>query len=498
MAAGLDFQFSFRASRAAKRRGGGDVFRILLLGDFSGKAGRQRPLPERAPVRVDADNFEAVFRALAPRLELTLPDGGVTALAFSRLEDFHADALYQRLPQCAQALALRPRLLNPATFAAAAAELQGADGRPGGESEQATLDRLLGSAQPQAAPVANAAARPGGVLDMLLKQAVGTGAVAAPSPQRDTYLAALDAASADSLRQVLHHPEFQALEAAWLGLRGLVSTFGGDEEIRLELWDVSDAELDADLLSSAGDQSASATWNRLVEGGPGAPGGEAWSVLVFLGDFGPAAEELKRLAFLGSVAAGVGAPFLAGAAPALLGLPSLAGRGDPRDWPGLSGDALGRWQALRRSSLGQWIGLALPRVLLRLPYGKRGEPCESFPFEEMGNGFRHESCLWGSAAPALAQLLAQSFLDSGADMEPGEVLDLEDLPAFVHEVDGEKQLLPCAELLLGERAGEDLLARGFMPILSYRDRNAARLMRFQSIAEPIAPLAGLALASDGD
>jgi predicted component of type VI protein secretion system len=81
------------------------------------------------------------------------------------------------------------------------------------------------------------------------------------------------------------------------------------------------------------------------------------------------------------------------------------------------------------------------------------------------------------------------YLESGEEMEPGEVTDLEDLPAYVYEADGERRLLPCAEALLGERAADALLSRGLMPILSFRDRNAAKLVRFQSIADPVAPLA---------
>jgi type VI secretion system protein ImpC len=45
-------------------------------------------------------------------------------------------------------------------------------------------------------------------------------------------------------------------------------------------------------------------------------------------------------------------------------------------------------------------------------------------------------------------------------------------------------------VLLSERAGTVILESGLMPFLSYKDRNAARLMRFQSIASPSAGLPG--------
>src|SRR5207247_150251 len=41
------------------------------------------------------------------------------------------------------------------------------------------------------------------------------------------------------------------------------------------------------------------------------------------------------------------------------------------------------WQELRRSAEAPWIGLALPRFLVRLPYGTSTSPVESLEFEEM-------------------------------------------------------------------------------------------------------------------
>ena len=60
----------------------------------------------------------------------------------------------------------------------------------------------------------------------------------------------------------------------------------------------------------------------------------------------------------------------------------------------------------------------------------------------------------------------------------------------VHEQDGEKRLQPCAEVALSDRAGEALVNAGLVPLLSYKNRNAVRLMRFQSIATPAQALRG--------
>jgi type VI secretion system protein ImpC len=132
----------------------------------------------------------------------------------------------------------------------------------------------------------------------------------------------------------------------------------------------------------------------------------------------------------------------------------------------------------------------MPRILLRLPYGDDTDPIEAFDFEELNPGRPHESFLWCNPAFGCALLLGQSFMESRWDMAAGEHLEIADLPAFSFEQDGEKQLQACGEVYLSQRAGESILEEGIMPFLSYANRNAVRLMRFQSIAEPAQGLAG--------
>jgi type VI secretion system protein ImpC len=70
------------------------------------------------------------------------------------------------------------------------------------------------------------------------------------------------------------------------------------------------------------------------------------------------------------------------------------------------------------------------------------------------------------------------------------VRDIEGLPVHVYQEDGEPKLKPCAEVLLTERAAEVILDKGPMPLVSFAGSDRVRLLRFQSIASPPAPLAG--------
>ena len=103
---------------------------------------------------------------------------------------------------------------------------------------------------------------------------------------------------------------------------------------------------------------------------------------------------------------------------------------------------------------------------------------------------RHEEYLWANPAFACALLLAEAFTRAGWDMRAGEVKEIEGLPFHVHDVGGATSIKPCAEVLLTERAAAEVLERGVMPLLSFKDGDHVRLARFQSLAYPAAPLAG--------
>ncbi|HAS50392.1 MAG TPA: hypothetical protein DCS21_01020 [Gammaproteobacteria bacterium] len=213
---------------------------------------------------------------------------------------------------------------------------------------------------------------------------------------------------------------------------------------------------------------------------------------MLIGDyrFNTEPENVALLAALGTLAAHAGGPFLTEAAPELLGAASTAALVDPGTWTPLPTERAENWQALRQCAIAPWLGLALPRVLLRLPYGRKTDPVEHIEFEEMPLGRDPDAYLWGNPAFVCARLIAATFAEKGWALSPGNVLELDDLPAYVYEDAGERVMQPATEALLSERAMQAVLSQGVMPLLGHRQRNAIRLARFQSLAEPAAALAG--------
>lgn len=482
----LEFEVGFRSHEAQPTRRSEGPLRILVLGDFGAGADRS-PLEQRAPLSVDVDEVDRAVRLCAPRLEISFPDGGpAELLALSELADLHPDRLCQRLEP------LEALLQTRAQMARAMPRSQAPPPPGAGDAAQEevgqTLDRLLGKPTGSAAEATRSAAAHGAALQKFLRRAVEPHVVPARAREQEGLVAAVDQALAEQLRAVLHQPEFQALEASWRGLDWLVRGLELDEDLTLHMLDVTKPELAADVAAAADDLERSVLHRILVQPGRVA-GGAPWALWVGLYGFGAGADDAKLLGGLGALGARAGAPFLAGADPTLLGLEAAADTA-ASEWRKSEPARDAVWGSLCKSAAARWVGLAFPRLLLRQPYGKRSDPIETFGFEELVSAEDPERFLWGNPALACAWLLGASFQQRGWGMQPGDVLQIDDLPTYSYTRRGESRLQPCTEALLSEDAAAAILARGVMPLCSFANRNAARLARFQSVADGPAPLAG--------
>jgi type VI secretion system protein ImpC len=491
-------------------------FRVLIMGDFSGRTNRglvTESLANRKPILVDRDNFDEVLGRLG--VEIHLPMGKKAPplkLRFRELEDFHPDQLFERVELLEALRDARRKLADPRTFAAAAEALGGRAGaklppegkeptpkepspgpRPSapetaGLTSGSLFDQILEGKegqQPDTRPAADTSE-----WGAFLREIVRPHVVPRDDPRQAEMVASLDAAAAGLMRAILHHPDFQALEAAWRAARFLVSRVETDTQLKLYLVDISKAELAADL-AAAEDLRSTGMYRLLVEETVETPGGEPWAVLAGNYTFGPTREDAELLGRLAKIARAAGAPFIAQASDRSLGCESLAKTPDPREWKEKT-DSAGTqaWRALRTLSEASYLGLALPRFLLRLPYGAETDSTERFSFEEMAASPEPNHYLWGNPAFAFVYLIAQAFSQDGWDLRPGAVQEIESLPLHVYKEEGESRVTPCAEVLLTERAAEMILDKGFMPLLSLRNRDVIRLARFQSLIDPPSSLAG--------
>jgi type VI secretion system protein ImpC len=497
------------ATAATARPEGGGPFQMALLGDFSGRSSRGLrdagpQLAGRRPLLVDRDNFDEVLAKLGVAVRLQGAGGaGAVDIRFRELDDFHPDRLYRHLEMFQSLRQTRDRLHNPATFAAAAAEVhswsQGRSAEAGRPPEapppelaalapEQLLDQIIGG--PLDRPAPTAAPQESTDWNAFLRSVAAPYSIPRPDPKQPELVAQVDAATGALMRAVLHHPIFQALEALWRSVHFLVRRLDTDHGLKLCLLDVSRAELESDL-AAAEDLGATGLYRLLVEQTVGTPGAAPWAVLVGHYSFAATTADVGLLGRLTQIAQRAGAPFLGAATPSFVGCPSLARTPDPDDWTtALEPETREAWEALRRLPAATCLGLVLPRFLLRLPYGKDTDPAESFPFEELPPGASHEDYLWGNPAMAAAYLFGAAFNHAGWQLRPGMVQDIDGLPVHVYQNDGESESKPCAEVLLTHRAADAILDRGIMPLLSVRGTDQVRLAAFRSIAEPARPLAG--------
>ena len=489
-------------------------FRIAILGDFSGRANRGLlesgdALASRPFRLIDRDNFDSVLAKLAPRLELAPAgeDGFRVSLRFAGLDDFHPDRLFERVEIFRKLREMLQKLNDPATFEKTASEL-GLEIKPPTEGKvvrvesdfvgaSADLQRAVSGSLLKEMIEATEDRRSEGHTSKrtddwaaLLKEIVGPHVVAKPDPLQAKLVALIDNATSAQMAALLHAPDFQALEAAWRAVFFLVRRIETDSQLKLFLFDISKQELAADLRAGA-DLSSTGIYQLLVQQTVGTPGAEPWSVIAGNFTFGPTREDVELLARIAKVAASAEAPFLAGASPRFLGCDSAVDLPEVRLRKiQMSAETAASWQSLRISPEARFLGLTLPRFLLRLPYGRDTEPVELFQFEEILEPSAHEDYLWGNATFACALLLADSFAEQGWKLRPGTLSEISGLPVYVYAVEGEPRTLPCAEVLLTETAAGRMMEQGFMPLASLKDQPAVRLVRFQSVADPVSGLAG--------
>src|SRR4029450_2127825 len=146
-------------------------------------------------------------------------------------------------------------------------------------------------------------------VDQCIREAIAPHISAAPNAWQSGAVAAAEMELTNRLNAILHHADFQALEAAWRGA-GLLVRRIDPEEIGLLVLDASFAELQADL--AAQEQAEQSTlFSLLRDGEP--------KLIVGNYTFGQTADGLRTLGKLAEIAAGLCAHFVATAAPQPVG-----------------------------------------------------------------------------------------------------------------------------------------------------------------------------------
>jgi type VI secretion system protein ImpD len=311
-------------------------------------------------------------------------------------------------------------------------------------------------------------------------------------------IARLDALLADQLNVILHHPAFQKLEASWRGLMYLAERAEGVENLKIRVLNVSWKELARDI-ERAIEFDQSQLFQKIYSGEFGTPGGEPFCVL--LGDYEvrprPCAEhqidDVAVLTGISHVAAAAFAPFVAGVHPAMFGVDDFADLQQPMDLSRIFQqlDYL-KWRAFRESEDARFVGLTLPRILLRLPYEDDVSRVDGFCFQEEAAGRDRKKYLWGNAAYAFGAVLVRAFARSGwlaeirgfqRDLQAGGIVA--DLP--VHSFTTDKCGVACkcsTDVIVTDAQEQEISDLGFIPLCHCKDTEYSVFYTNQSVQTP--------------
>jgi type VI secretion system protein ImpC len=258
--------------------------------------------------------------------------------------------------------------------------------------------------------------------------------------------------------------------------------------LKIRVLNASKKELLKDLQRSA-EFDQSETFKKVYSEEFGTFGGEPLGAII--GDFeiGRHPEDIEFLERMSQVAAAAHAPFLTAAAPELLNLDSFTQVGDARDIGKIFDSNLyAKWRSFRESEDSRYVGLSLPHILMRLPYGKDTKPVDQFDYEERVDGRDHSKYLWGNAAYALGARLTAAFAKYGwcaaiRGVEGGGLV--EGLPTHTFSTDEGDVALKCpTEVAITERRDKELSDQGFIPLVHCKGRDYAAFFAVQSANKP--------------
>ncbi len=465
----------------------GGHFHIAILGDFSGRGSRgDLSLNTCTPIAIDRDNFAEVFAALRVRLQLPFCE---SPLEFADLDELHPDFLLGNLALCERFKVLKNRLKKPELFAAAAAELQAMGVKGTADAQAATRpteprqapENLLESifaSMPSAAQQAS----PLGDVDQFIKQLVAPYAQTKSEPRLPDLLAAVDEATSQTLRGILHQSAFQTLEANWRSLYFLVRRLNTNTRLKIFIIDASQAALVQDAKQQP-DPTQTALYKLLVTHYQ-TPGKIAFSCLQANWELNDNLDDLNLAANMALIAGSLGAISLLGGSEKLAGCAALSTQPDAADWNYIPNPEFSAaWQAFRASELSRHLAVVAPKFLLRLPYGKKTSPIDTFDFTELPANHPNNYYLWGNSASLVSLVLGENFLQFGTGFSTRIASQIDDLPMHVYTQDGVSHITPCAEIAILDSAAKRFTQAGLLVVRSIHNQNAVLIPALHSAAE---------------
>jgi type VI secretion system protein ImpC len=466
-----------------------------------------------APLRVDKDSFNEVLRTICPRVVFHVhsrypPGNALSKIEFAveDLRSFHPAQLAQEVESLRRGgegrqalLDLRDRKISieqfmemmkssPLPFLTAEAlssALEGGGGRipkpspvvppkpvwgpavSGEDTLDSILDLVEAPEEMRREPVGDTegAAR----LQQFISEIFAGTATRTPVDQRalEVLAAQTDAAISEQMSDILRHPEFRRLEAAWRSLRFLVDRTDFRESIELEVIPAAKEHL-ARVLSSRLEEAETAE--------------TPLAAIITDFEFETSAPDMELLKEAATLAEQLQAPLLVNVGSKFFGKKDAAEVSRiPLLRTFLDSPEFVKWAALRESEASRWVGVGFNRFLLRNRYEELSSGKMPFRFNEQGSG------VWGNASWAIGTLLTRSYAQSGwcghfTGARGGGLIN--DLLVHSYQLPSDEETqIPLETVFLRDRE-EDFFQAGFLVLQCGENQDKAVLLCAPSAHRP--------------
>ncbi|MGI8542093.1 MAG: type VI secretion system contractile sheath large subunit [Aridibacter sp.] len=301
-------------------------------------------------------------------------------------------------------------------------------------------------------------------------------------------IAEIDRLVTAQMNEIMHHEDFQKMEGSWRGLHHLVKNSLTGPQLKIRVMSCTKKELLKDF-ERALEFDQSSMFKKLYEEEYGTFGGAPYGALIGDFEFGNHPQDMALLSSISQVAAAAHAPFLSAASPDLFGWNEFSEMTEVRDLSKIfDRTEYMKWRSFRESEDSRYVGLTLPHVLGREPYGNATKPTETFNFEENVDGTDHKKYLWSNAAYSLGTRLTEAFSMHGwcvaiRGVEGGGLVD--GLPTHAFPTDEGEIATKCpTEVAITDRREKEFADNGFIPLVHCKGTDYAAFFATQSANKP--------------
>ncbi|MCC7427678.1 MAG: type VI secretion system contractile sheath large subunit [Alphaproteobacteria bacterium] len=292
----------------------------------------------------------------------------------------------------------------------------------------------------------------------------------------DRVIAMIDRILARQVNEIIHHPRFQKLEASWRGLQWLVAQSDGARDVVVRVMNMSWAEVARDF-DRALEFDQSQLFQKIYTEEFDTPGGTPYGLLICDYEVSQHPRDVAALRSLAGVAAASFAPAILSASPRLFQIEHFRALLPHLDLAGLfRRPDYTAWNSLRKMDDSRFLGITLPRVVMRLPYKADGTRRDGFVFDEHHWQDEGAGWLWGSAAWAFGAIVIRSFSTYGwfgdlrgtqRDRAASGLVNALPTPYFETDRPGVAIRHPV-EMQITERQERELSELGFIPLQAAR------------------------------